>query len=151
MRVRALAITVLLAVLSVPLLAGAEEQFKDSELRAAKALEAIRGDPLALYAFLKRMPKGADLHNHLDGAVYAETFIRVGGEDGLCVDPVAKSFTKSHCWPLGLDRRGPIAKHRLRSTTASSAPGSRPAAAPPNGCARTSKWRNPPLRPATAR
>ena len=41
------------------------------------------------------MPKGADLHNHLDGAVYAETFIRVGGEDGLCVDPVAKSFTKS--------------------------------------------------------
>ena len=39
--------------------------------------------------------KGADLHNHLDGAVYAETFIRVGGEDGLCVDPVAKSFTKS--------------------------------------------------------
>ena len=95
MRVRALAIAVLLAVLSVPLPAGAEQQVQDSELRAAKALEAIRGDPLALYAFLKRMPKGADLHNHLDGAVYAETFIRVGGEDGLCVDPVAKSFTKS--------------------------------------------------------
>jgi adenosine deaminase len=41
------------------------------------------------------MPKGADLHNHLDGAVYAETFIRVGGEDGLCVDPVSKGFIKS--------------------------------------------------------
>ena len=95
MRVRALAITVLLAVLSVRLPAGAEQQVRDSELRAAKALDAIRGDPLALYVFLKRMPKGADLHNHLDGAVYAETFIRVGGEDGLCVDPVAKSFTKS--------------------------------------------------------
>jgi len=66
-----------------------------SELSAAKALDAVRGDPLALHVFLKRMPKGADLHNHLDGAVYAETFIRVGGEDGLCVDPVAKSFTKS--------------------------------------------------------
>ncbi len=66
-----------------------------SELSAAKALDAVRGDPLALQVFLKRMPKGADLHNHLDGAVYAETFIRVGGEDGLCVDPVAKSFTKS--------------------------------------------------------
>ncbi len=50
---------------------------------------------MALREFLKRMPKGADLHNHLDGAVYAETFIRVGGEDGLCVDPVAKGFTKS--------------------------------------------------------
>ena len=95
MWMRALAITVLLATLSVPLLAAAEEQVNSSELRAAKSLDAIRGDPLALYAFLKRMPKGADLHNHLDGAVYAETFIHIGGEDGLCVDPVAKSFTKS--------------------------------------------------------
>jgi adenosine deaminase len=58
-------------------------------------LERVRTDPLALHEFLKRLPKGADLHNHLDGAVYAETFIRVGGEDGLCVDPVAKGFTKS--------------------------------------------------------
>ena len=33
----------------------------------------VRADPLALHDFLKRMPKGADLHNHLDGAVYAET------------------------------------------------------------------------------
>lgn len=62
---------------------------------AAQELERVRSDPLALREFLKRMPKGADLHNHLDGAVYAETFIRVGGEDGLCVDPVAKGFTKS--------------------------------------------------------
>ena len=66
-----------------------------SELRAAQELDAVRADPLALHAFLKRMPKGADLHNHLDGAVYAETFIRVGGEDGLCVDQAAKAFTKS--------------------------------------------------------
>ena len=65
------------------------------EQRTTEALDALRTDPLALRAFLAAMPKGADLHNHLDGAVYAETFIRVGGEDGLCVDPVAKSFTKS--------------------------------------------------------
>lgn len=90
------AVAVLLASLFAPMLVRAEEQPKqDIELRAAQALDAIRGDPLALHAFLKRMPKGADLHNHLDGAVYAETFIRVGGEDGLCVDPAAKSFTKS--------------------------------------------------------
>lgn len=66
-----------------------------SELRAAQQLDVVRADPLALRDFLKAMPKGADLHNHLDGAVYAETFIRVGGEDGLCVDPVANAFTKS--------------------------------------------------------
>lgn len=53
--------------------------------RTAQELDRVRSDPLALRDFLKRMPKGGDLHNHLDGAVYAETFIRVGGEDGLCV------------------------------------------------------------------
>jgi adenosine deaminase len=89
-----------LCVIAASGLARAEAEVSQAdqvaaELRAAKALDAIHGDPLALYAFLKRMPKGADLHNHLDGAVYAETFIRVGGEDGLCVDPVAKAFTKS--------------------------------------------------------
>ncbi len=77
------------------MLAVAQKEPKDTDLRAAKELDAVRGDPLALHVFLKRMPKGADLHNHLDGAVYAETFIRVGGEDGLCVDPTAKAFTKS--------------------------------------------------------
>ena len=52
-----------------------------SELRAAKALDAVRGDPLALHVFLKRMPKGADLHNHLDGAVFAETLSAIAVED----------------------------------------------------------------------
>lgn len=45
--------------------------------RTAQALDRIRSERLELRDFLKRMPKGADLHNHLDGAVYAETFIRV--------------------------------------------------------------------------
>jgi adenosine deaminase len=89
------AIAMLLAVLSVPMLVLAEAQPKhDAELRAGQQLDAIRGDPLALHVFLKRMPMGADLHNHLDGAVYAETYIRVGGEDCLCEDPAAMGFTK---------------------------------------------------------
>jgi hypothetical protein len=62
--------------------------------RTAQALDRIRSEPLELRNFLKRMPKGADLHNHLDGAVYAETFIRVGAEDQLCIDTVAKAFSK---------------------------------------------------------
>jgi adenosine deaminase len=32
------------------------------------------------------MPKGADLHTHLAGAVYAESFIREAAEDNLCVN-----------------------------------------------------------------
>ena len=47
--------------------------------------------------FLSQFPKGADLHVHLSGAIYAETFIRDAGEDGLCVDTVALKFAKAPC------------------------------------------------------
>jgi adenosine deaminase len=64
-----------------------------AEARAAKAFDDARkqGSP-ALRAFLYRMPKGADLHSHLSGAIYAETWIRDAGEDGLCVNPKTLSF-----------------------------------------------------------
>ncbi|MGH9560120.1 MAG: adenosine deaminase, partial [Terracidiphilus sp.] len=57
----------------------------------------MRQGPAALTVFLTQFPKGADLHVHLSGAVYAETFIREAGEDGLCVDTVALSFAKPPC------------------------------------------------------
>jgi len=59
------------------------------EIRATRVLEAAKkaGDP-ELYALLKTMPKGADLHMHLSGAVYAETFIKDAARDGLCLAPV---------------------------------------------------------------
>ncbi len=63
--------------------------------RAARAFDAARSNPLALHAFLVRMPKGADLHNHLAGAVYAESWIRAGAEDNLCVDLTTLSFFKT--------------------------------------------------------
>src|SRR5712691_4901675 len=56
------------------------------EQRAARAFEAARTNPLDLRAFLARMPKGADLHYHLAGGIYAESWIRAAVEDGLCVD-----------------------------------------------------------------
>jgi adenosine deaminase len=68
------------------------------EARAARAYDAaLRGGPLTLYAFLEKFPKGADLHVHTSGAVYAETFIRDAGEDGLCVDAVALAFVRPPC------------------------------------------------------
>src|SRR5271156_183809 len=66
-----------------------------AENRTAHALDLARTDPLNLYAFLARMPKGADLHNHLTGAVYAESWIRFAAEDNLCVDLVTHSFFQS--------------------------------------------------------
>ena len=64
------------------------------EQRAARAFEAARANPLDLRAFLVRMPKGADLHYHLVGGIYAESWIRAASEDNLCVDPAAHSFVK---------------------------------------------------------
>jgi len=32
------------------------------------------------------MPKGGDLHSHLSGAVYAESYIAWAAEDGVCVN-----------------------------------------------------------------
>jgi adenosine deaminase len=40
------------------------------------------------------MPKGADLHMHLSGAVYAETFLKDAAADGLCVNVATLSFFK---------------------------------------------------------
>ncbi len=65
------------------------------ETRTARALDLARTDPLNLYAFLVRMPKGADLHNHLSGAVYAESWIRAAADDNLCVDLATHSFFQS--------------------------------------------------------
>lgn len=59
-----------------------------AEARVAARLEAIRNSPPQLRALLVRMPKGGDLHMHLSGAVYAETFIANAAADNLCVDPV---------------------------------------------------------------
>src|SRR5579863_5235133 len=63
-----------------------------SEQRAARAYEAARANPLDLEVFLRRMPKGADLHYHQDGGIYAESYIHVASEDGLCVDLATHAF-----------------------------------------------------------
>jgi adenosine deaminase len=78
----------------------ASTQTPTGEARAARAyLAAAHDGPLALRVFLDQFPKGADLHIHLSGAIYAESFIREAGEDGLCVDPAALSFAKPPCAP----------------------------------------------------
>jgi adenosine deaminase len=64
-----------------------------AEARAVAAFTAAKqAGPPELYAFLVPMPKGADLHMHLSGAVYAETFLRDAVAQGLCIDPDALAF-----------------------------------------------------------
>ncbi len=70
------------------------------EARAERAFEEARKEgPAALRVFLFRMPKGGDLHNHLSGAVYAETFIREAADDGICVDAVRLKMDAEHHAP----------------------------------------------------
>ena len=70
-----------------------------SEQKTARYFESIRNQPLLLHAFLQQMPKGGDLHNHLSGAVYAESFIKFAAQDGLCVDRAALALTQTPCDP----------------------------------------------------
>src|ERR1035437_9596782 len=89
-----------LVALTAALQVQAPAQAPAGEARAAHAyLAAVHDGPLALHAFLDQFPKGADPHIHLSGAVYAESFIRAAGEDGLCVDPAALSFARPPCAP----------------------------------------------------
>lgn len=45
-----------------------------------------------LRRFLEQMPKGGDLHQHLSGSVYAETFLALAAKDDLCIDLDALSL-----------------------------------------------------------
>jgi len=58
---------------------------------------SIRGDTTRLIAFLRGMPKGGDLHNHLGGAVYAESMIGWAARDSLCLIVSTLSLAKPPC------------------------------------------------------
>ena len=74
-------ISTLLVLLSCALTVSAQ-----SEQRTAAYFESIRKSPPKMLAFLLKMPKGGDLHNHLSGAIYAERYIQWAAEKGLCIN-----------------------------------------------------------------
>jgi adenosine deaminase len=77
---------------------GVQGRVTRAEVRTGLLYEAnLHQGHEALRAFLADFPKGADLHVHLSGAVYAETLIRDAAEDGVCVDTVALAFAKPPC------------------------------------------------------
>src|SRR5258708_11485690 len=62
------------------------------EQRTANYMESVRNQPPALREFLYRMPKGGDLHNHLTGAVYAESYIQWAASGRLCVEMATLTY-----------------------------------------------------------
>src|SRR5947208_2382547 len=67
------------------------------EAATARYFASIRNQPLLLLAFLAEMPKGGDLHNHLTGAVYAESYLRWAAEDGLCLATTTMTLVAATC------------------------------------------------------
>ena len=65
-----------------------------SEQHVIRAFSEASKNPLQLTAFLSTLPKGGDLHMHLGGAIYAETFIRNAAADTLCYSPTTRSLFK---------------------------------------------------------
>jgi hypothetical protein len=73
------------------------------EQRTVRHFETLRKSPPQQLAFLLKMPKGADLHNHLSGSIYAESYIQWAAENGLCVNNQTMTLSmpapKSSCDP----------------------------------------------------
>jgi hypothetical protein len=83
----------LLAVLTLSLLVRAQTP----EQKTTRYLDSIRNQPSLLLAFLHEMPKGGDLHNHLDGALYAEDIIDWAASDNLCIDRTTSRLLAPPC------------------------------------------------------
>src|SRR5690606_30937582 len=52
----------------------------------SKHFEQIRNNEASLRYFFQKMPKGADLHHHYNGSVYAETYLKAMEEANLWVN-----------------------------------------------------------------
>jgi adenosine deaminase len=61
---------------------------------AALAQPTLVSDRVILRQVLQAMPKGGDLHNHLSGSVYAESYLHFAAADGICVDSMRLSITQ---------------------------------------------------------
>ena len=84
-------------LLAASTIAAAPPPAASGEAPTAKYFASIRNDPSLLLAFLAEMPKGGDLHNHLSGAIYAESYLRWAADDGLCVASATLALVSGTC------------------------------------------------------
>ena len=76
---------------------GLSQSKPTAEERTARYFDSVRKTPNLLLPFLREMPKGGDLHNHLAGSIYAESWIDFAAEDGLCVDRTVSILIAPPC------------------------------------------------------
>ena len=90
-------ISYLLLFASLSLQAQTPRRNISPEQQTANHFESLRNSPPQLFAFLKQMPKGGDLHNHLSGAVYAESYVQWAATSGLCVSQTTFVLSQPPC------------------------------------------------------
>lgn len=83
------------------LVAAAAAARTTAETRTAAYFDRIAASPPQLRMFLQAMPKGADLHNHLGGSIYAEDYLRWAAEQGLCFDAERQRIAPPPCDQAG--------------------------------------------------
>ena len=67
-----------------------------AEERSVARLAAVAQDDPLLWAFVREMPKGGDLHHHLSGGVYAETYLEWASDAGnYCITTATLSLASS--------------------------------------------------------
>jgi adenosine deaminase len=77
----------------------ASEPDSPAASRTAQYFASLAPDSAERLTFLRAMPKGGDLHNHLVGAIYAESWLRWAAEDGLCADLNSPRIIDPPCDP----------------------------------------------------
>ena len=81
------------------LVATADAGLSGPSARTAQWFNENRNSPPRLRAFLNKMPKGGDIHTHLSGAVYAESYLKWAADEKLCVNPESGKISDEHHEP----------------------------------------------------
>jgi adenosine deaminase len=89
-------VTLFLFVLA-PLGTANAQRGAASEQRTSRYFDSINDQQLLLLNFLIRIAKGGDLHNHLNCAVYAESYVQWAVESGLCVNETTLALASPPC------------------------------------------------------
>ncbi|MEJ1967400.1 MAG: hypothetical protein WDN03_01995 [Rhizomicrobium sp.] len=84
-------------LLALLLAAPAQAAMPSRETRVDAVVARHAGSPPALRVLLQKMPKGGDLHNHLDGSVYAEDYLKWASDDGDCIARTTRAISPPPC------------------------------------------------------
>ena len=81
----------------------------DAGRRAAALFDSLVSQPARLRMLMRELPKGADLHNHLSGAIYAESYLTWAREKGLCLNVATHALSQAPCSAGSVDAASGLA------------------------------------------